>query len=379
MALSLFATDANREALGAVTNLPERDRDEGLIELECLSLVNKRADRFSFLPLTKAFAVGELKRHSHFEEQAGRKWIDYLKSLYKETDSEYYWRYRTYVFRDEGESIIEAILWSYQRGTADDVFNLTLAACEYLEITGRWNKILTLGEKALDLAESVQNPIAVARLANRVGWTLGQRGEYRKAESKFLKALTHFQQIDSRGGESITLQLLSRVYRKRDMFDEAQKLCDQAWDIAVDLGVGDLKALIQTEYGKLARDAGDWESAWQHFAAVRDWFEERVEETPRDEPLARGTWGHLAIVAYRLGRPQEAKKLCLKSLKFFETHGTKGYMATLKYRLALAEEALGEYDSALKHAQEATDWFERLGMKPDLAEAHELLERLERN
>jgi len=43
MALSLFATDANREALGYMADLPELDRDDGLAELERLSLVNPDA------------------------------------------------------------------------------------------------------------------------------------------------------------------------------------------------------------------------------------------------------------------------------------------------------------------------------------------------
>jgi hypothetical protein len=54
-----------------------------------------------------------------------------------------------------------------------------------------------------------------------------------------------------------------------------------------------------------------------------------------------------------------------------------GYLATLKYRLALAEEALDEKKAALNHAEEAVEWFERLGMKPDYAEAKELLDRLQ--
>jgi tetratricopeptide (TPR) repeat protein len=131
------------------------------------------------------------------------------------------------------------------------------------------------------------------------------------------------------------------------------------------------------EYGKLARDQRDWQTAWDYFASVRDWFEQRVEQAARDEPLALSTWGHLAIVAYHLGRPQEAKELCLKGLEFFEQYGIKGYMATLKYRLALAEEALSENDAAQRHAKEALDWFERLGMKPDYAEALLLWRRLQ--
>jgi len=379
MALALFVPDASREALGYVADLPELDRDEGLVELERLSLVNKRKHRFAFLPLTRVFAANELVNNLEYQNKAGRRWVDYLKGLYQDADSEYYWRYRTYRFLNEGDSLLEAIRWSYQHGTAKDVFSLTLAACEYLEVVGLWNEILVLCDKALSLAESIQDFVAIARLANTSGWILGSRGEYPEAESMFLRALARFRQIGSRGGESITFQHLGRIYRKRRMFDKARDLSNQAWDIAENLDEEDLKALIQTEYGKLARDVGDWELAWQHFAAVSDWFEERIEQTPRDEPLARGNWGHLAIVAYHLGRPQEAKQFCLKSLEFFEAHGTKGYRATLKYRLALAEEALGEYEAALGHAKEAADWFDRLGMKPDYVEAKNLLVRLQQN
>jgi tetratricopeptide (TPR) repeat protein len=377
MALSLFATDASREALGCVADLPELDRDEGLVELEGLSLVNKRQDRFAFLPLTKAFASQELANNIDFGVTAGRRWVDYLKELCPGADSEYYWRYTSYAFYEEGFNILEAIRWSYSYGTAEDVFVLVSAAYDYLEVTGRWNEIQVLCRQALDLARSVQNPIAIARLANIWGWILLQWGNYQEAKSMFLEALAQYQLVGNREGESVTLQHLSSVYRKLGVFDRAKELDDQAWGIAEDLRVGDLKALINVSFGKLARDMGDWELAWIYFATVRDWFEERAEQTPRDEPLARSTWGHLAIVAYHLGRPLEAKELCLKSLEFFETYGTKGYLATLKHRLALAEEALGECEAALEHAREAVDWFDRLGMKPDYAEAEILLQRLQ--
>jgi tetratricopeptide (TPR) repeat protein len=203
-----------------------------------------------------------------------------------------------------------------------------------------------------------------------------QRGEHDQSEQMYHDALMIYQALQNLEGESVALQHLSTSYRKRGEYAAAREYNDRAWRIAEQLDVGDLKALINVSYGKLARDQGDWQTAWDYFSEVKDWFEQRVEQTPRDEPLARSTWGHLAIVAYHLGRPQEAKDLCLKSLEFFEQYGTKGYMATLKYRLALAEEALGEVDAAQRHAKEALDWFERLGMKPDNAEALKLWERV---
>jgi len=92
--------------------------------------------------------------------------------------------------------------------------------------------------------------------------------------------------------------------------------------------------------------------------------------------IDHSTRGHLAIVAYHLGRYSEAKELCLKSLEYYEQLGPKGYLGTLKYRLALIETALRDYDSASAHVQEAIAWFDRLEMKPDYAEAEKLLNQL---
>lgn len=378
MALSIFIDNASRIALGYIADLSAIDRDEGLVQLERLSLVNKNRDRFAFLPLTRTFAFAELTRDSDVESKLRRRWIDYLKEITRGADSEYYWRYASYAFYDEGENILDALKWAYANEfPVNDIFGPLSAAYDFLEVTGRWNEIQELCRPGLRLATSVQNHVVIARLSNIIGWIYQQRGEYDSADDLYKDAIIHYRKIDNREGESVTLQHLSAIYRKRGDFAKSKDLCDEAWQIAVDLDIGDLKALIKTAYGKLARDMGEWELAWNYFSEVKDWFEKRTEQAPRDEPLARSTWGHLAIVAYHLGRPQEAKELCLKSLDFFEQYGTKGYMATLKYRLALAEEALGETDNALRDVQEALTWFDRLGMKPDYTEAAKLLQRLQ--
>jgi tetratricopeptide (TPR) repeat protein len=376
MALAIFTRDASRVMLGCIADVSNADRDEGLGQLERLSLINKHADRFSFLPLTRTFAFSELIRDPAVEIQLRQRWIGYLKDITRITDSEYYWQYGSYAFRDEGENILDAVEWSFVHGSADDVFALMTAAYEYLEVAGRLNDSLDLCQRALGLASSVHNLAAKARLANIISWMLNEIGQYDQAEKMCQDALAAYRSVSSREGESVALHHLSIVYRKRGDFATAQIWIDSAKRLATELGDGDLRAWITIEYGKLARDQHDWQAAWDYFASVRDWFEQRVEQSARDEPLARSTWGHMAIIAYHLGRPQEAKDLCLKSLEFFEHYGTKGYMATLKYRLALAEEALGEDDAARRHAKEALEWFERLGMKPDYAEALKLFERL---
>lgn len=122
MVLPLFTPDASREALAYVADLPVLDRDDGLVTLEKLSLVNRHAGRFALLPLTKTFALAELDRYPEFKQQASRRWADYLRKVSKGPDGEYYWRYRDYTFHDEGPNLLEAVEWAYQHGTSEDVF-----------------------------------------------------------------------------------------------------------------------------------------------------------------------------------------------------------------------------------------------------------------
>jgi LuxR family glucitol operon transcriptional activator len=376
MALTLFVTSANREALGFITGLPDASRDSGLVTLKRLSLVNRSGDRFSLLPLTKRFSRAELNKHPEFKRRTSRRWVDYLKNLCQPAEGEYYWRYEDYAFHEEGENILAAIEWAHSQGTADDVFTLTLAANDYLDATGQWSKDLALCRRAHTLAHAVQDITAIARFARIRSWFLTAWGQYEAAESWIQESLNQYQRSGNRGGECIALQNLGRIHRKQEQYEQAASILDQAYRIATSLDADDYIAMVNLEHGRLARDQGQWESAWRYFSMVRDWFEQRSDPAPRDEMMARGVSGHMAIVAYLLGRPQEAKRLCLENLDFFAIQGTQGFYAKLQHRLALAEEALGEFDEAVERAREAVDWFDRLGMQPDLIEAQTLLERL---
>jgi LuxR family glucitol operon transcriptional activator len=379
LALSFFSTDANRTALGQTIGLGHDilSRDEGLVLLEKLSLINKKGDRFSLLPLTKAYVLGELAKNPELEGKLGHQWIGYFKSLFANPEDAYYWRWFSYEFVEEGPNIVAAIDWAFAKAEAEDVLTLTYEAYWYLEVAGRWTELYSLVQRSLQLARSIDNRKAKARFLGELGWIDRQRGQYKEAEEKFTEAHRIFVDLGSREGEAIALQWLSSVYRNRKNFSESKRLCNEALQIAQELHSGDLEALINTERGKLYRDMAEWGESWKIFSKVKDWFEARVAETPRDEGLAVGTWGHLALVAYHLGRYEEAKKLCLRSLEFFGEKGSKGYMATLKYRLALAEDALGNRKEALKHAEEAVHWFERLEIRPDVDEAKRFLLKLQ--
>lgn len=79
LVLALFEDSGSREELGHVAGFADDliSRDEGLVQLEKLSLVNKKADEFSILPLTREYAEYELGLSPSFAREAAYRLIDY--------------------------------------------------------------------------------------------------------------------------------------------------------------------------------------------------------------------------------------------------------------------------------------------------------------
>lgn len=127
MALSLFATDAGREALGYITDLPTLDRDEGLVELEKLSLVNKANSRFSLLPLTESFAAAELKKESEIEQALRLGYIHYFREFCRRFGGG---QWRSYSNLEiDLKNIQLAVEWAYQLKMWSEVGDLINPMC----------------------------------------------------------------------------------------------------------------------------------------------------------------------------------------------------------------------------------------------------------
>ncbi len=71
--ISLFTFEASREDLGYVAGLPDLDRDEGLVELEKLSLVNRKGSKYNILPLTKRYVLQDFE-----SGESGLNYWDFL-------------------------------------------------------------------------------------------------------------------------------------------------------------------------------------------------------------------------------------------------------------------------------------------------------------
>ncbi|KAB8318617.1 ATP-binding protein [Tolypothrix campylonemoides VB511288] len=110
LALALCISDASREELGFVAGFGEDEmsRDDGLVQLEKLSLVNKQGDKFSMLPLTKEYAKLELEA-ADFTTEAVHRLIDYYVSRDEIVTSEYLTRYKSRLSQTAIDKAFDAI------------------------------------------------------------------------------------------------------------------------------------------------------------------------------------------------------------------------------------------------------------------------------
>lgn len=80
-ALSIFETSATRTTLGIVAGFENEEltRDECLIELEKLSLISKKSNEFTMLPLTRSYVLAKLEEEANLREFIYLNLIDWLR------------------------------------------------------------------------------------------------------------------------------------------------------------------------------------------------------------------------------------------------------------------------------------------------------------
>ncbi|MBN1457537.1 MAG: AAA family ATPase [Sedimentisphaerales bacterium] len=189
MLLSLCATDAGREALGYAAALSEFDRDDGLVELERLSLVNKNCGRFSLLPLTKQFALAELDKAPEKDSLQG-KWVEYFRTLSKEYCKLHYnWTNYDWLL-SEGDNILAIIDWAVTNNHEEIALSLTRAAQRYLNITGN-RKMFDYAKQLLNIAQSLHDKSIYAWICvNWLSWFYVEQGNTVEAEALIRQSLS---------------------------------------------------------------------------------------------------------------------------------------------------------------------------------------------
>jgi len=129
---------SSRSFLKSVTDLSELDCDDGLVELEKLSLINKQKDTFEILPLVNQFTLNELKT---IPEQKLEMMVSQI--AIRKHSSEPFLKAEEYVqtldsVREEIAKFLDAQMWGYAQGA--DEHNVYFYLMELEKLGGQTAK-----------------------------------------------------------------------------------------------------------------------------------------------------------------------------------------------------------------------------------------------
>ena len=374
MALSLFATDASRDALGYVADLPLLDRDEGLEELERLSLVNKEGGRFALLPLTKVYSEEELAKETGLEERFRERLVRFLLNFVTEYSHNRY--YTVNQVMPEMDNILSAMDWCVQKNDFRSVIVFAKGIDFYLWVTGRWdmwNKYIVLGlnaaivlEDSFSEAHFYRTLAAMASSQNRLNqsehfakkaiyldqthnnikqlavstWRLASiqihKGQYKIARHNLENTLQMVQDIDEKH--------VSRVQRRLALIDMAEAKYDLA-----EARLKQAKILGEQQFGE--------------------------EETPLSSGLSY-TYRLLGQVSLFKHDYESARQYFQHSLEMSQRIKSPQNVAEAKLALAKLELELNDKEQARNLSEEAIGIFIKLGMKRQIKETQALLDQI---
>lgn len=354
IAIALYPIMVTREALGYVTELAELDRDEGLVELERLSLVNRTSGRFDMLPLVRDYVYSDIEifYKAKTVENIVRAWERWLREQIECDD--FYW---TWLGSPRIQEYGETILAILQRGISQsrwrDIEEFIKPALFHLQVTGRRAEGLKLANICYEAIESIGNVILTAWIELYIGWVLTQNDDER-AEDMLKSALHRFEVHNELKGKCLALCFTGQMCRKFNVSCNAKSLLEEALSLAEKNCFTEGQVLVLYEFGKLARDEDEWEKSYQFLEQVVDIISSDKERYGDEMFLA--LLGNIGQIAIRLGKFNKAEQYCLAS--FSRLRGpdrVTSFAARLNLCLAEARLRLGNIDSAKQYAVQALD------------------------
>jgi LuxR family glucitol operon transcriptional activator len=371
LALSVFATDASREALGQITNLPELDRDDGLIMLEKLSLMNKSGGRFSLLPLTKSFADAYLKETPEIETSLRLAFLRYFQELCQKFGGEQWHLYHN--LDADLKNIQLALEWTYQLRMWHEVGDFVINLVEFLDRRALWKELVEYSEMAVEAGREIHDKsLIMKQKIYGLGWLKAFR--FRDFEAGIASIEEGKRLAIELGDEREYAKALrdeGHIYRKFGEYDKAKPLLQKSLDIWQKLG--DQRWEIRTlgTLGGNEREQGNLDEAFAYYTeALR-----KSRETGDVEQIALNL-RRLGALLWRERKFEEVRSHIQEALAIYTQLNIPHDFAYTCLILARIEYALGNADEAKKQVQRAYEIFSTLRMKKFLKETTELLEAL---
>jgi hypothetical protein len=382
MSLAIFKSDSSREALGQVAGFGDNPlrRDEGLSDLEVLSLCYKDGDQFGLEPLTRTQALSELASYPEFEKAARERWISWcltLVSNYGGRDQfEMHLRYDT--LEANWSNVLAILHWCIENGRYEELVLLWNKIRDFTHIYGFWSDRLYLLNWLIVEAENRRDYSAVIRLMYDCAFTLSLKGSALRledAESLLQRCwlLRDYAPFDL---QARVAALTASLCIKQAKFAQAHEWLDTG---EILLSGSDLEVIERSrEHASMLFDRGDAWFSMGDFSKARIVFEEMLQEAEKSgwqrSILHAKNWLAYTSLLQKSSTISEQQlwESWLVAKRIKEQRLTAYFKRTFAYYYTEA----GNYEEAMRWAYDALDAFKRLGMPSDIHQMQEFIERL---
>jgi LuxR family glucitol operon transcriptional activator len=247
MVLALFAKSASPEAIAQISLL-EAEPFNALAQLYRLRLVMQREERYDMHPLTREYAIAELKANPEFEKQARERWVNwYLKfsQAYEQQDWKQWHEYKD--LDHEWENLQAVIDWCIQQNRYEQVKKFWQHVKGYTYVHGYWHERLTWIDWLLQATQQRQDKSMMAEALGDKGWTLtlmGKPEQLAQVDALFAQVSNLQEGQDLIVQLSLTIdQAVLSIHQRK--FDQAHQLLNQGKDLLKRIEIEEPKRLRQ--------------------------------------------------------------------------------------------------------------------------------------
>jgi DNA-binding SARP family transcriptional activator/predicted ATPase len=235
---------------------------------------------------------------------------------------------------------------------ADDTSALHERIGDLRTLMGDYGGALASYETAAAQSES---PAALAAIEHKLGEVHQRRGEWERAEARFVAALEKAPD-DDRGLRSRIQADLALALHHSGRSEHATALAREALQLAE--SADDQRAEAQTHnlLGVLARGAGETKSALSELERSLALADELDDDSAKAAAL-----NNLALVRRDTGDLSEALAMTEKALRLCAAQGDRHRQAALENNLADIHHAAGDEEAAMTHLKRAVAIFSEVG------------------
>ena len=382
MALAFFPKPAARDAISHVAVLATDSMaiDDALAQLQQLSLIKEsEAGRYSMLPLTRSYVIGELREYPDFESRARERWVNwYLNFVHLYGTKDWKEWNRSQVLEQEWDNLQEAIEWCVAKEQYGDFWEFWHYVKGYTHFLGYWDERLRWMDWLLQVAKQHQEWEMTAEALFDKGRTLTmmhQPQHQQEAMQLFGEAWklcrTHSLPCQYQIDVGIYMAII-QISQHR--FEQAWYWLNQVEELLEEVSLGQqeygrLQTTLLYYKGKICVSSGEYERAENYYQQAY----QRAQSIKWQRVVTYSQiW--LADIAIKQGHLDTAETFLRQGLPLVENYQDKRCLALCKRSFALLEQAKGEAEKCRDWATQAREEFQKLGMLQEAAEMYALLQ-----